>query len=62
MKEYKIHKLWEIKSAARHQAKLNELELNQLARDGWQIVGFFGEDNLWVILERVMEDNNGLEK
>lgn len=62
MKEYKIHTLWRGSRKSQFTCTTNELELNDLARDGWEVVGFFGEDNLCVLLQREKENRNGLEK
>lgn len=62
MKEYKIHILWRESRKSQSARAINELELNGLARDGWEVVGFFDEDNLCVLLQREKENKNGLEK
>lgn len=62
MKEFKIHRLWRDSGVEGYSIYLNETELNDLARDGWEVVGFFDEDNLCVLLQREKENKNGLEK
>lgn len=55
MKEYKVHLLWNKNRISEGARELNEMELNRLAREGWEIVGFFDEDNLCVLLQREKE-------
>lgn len=62
MKEYKIHLLWSKNRQSANSRALNEYGLNRLAREGWEIVGFFDADNLCILLQREKEINNGLEK
>lgn len=62
MKEYKIHRMWKTAGDFTNTRNLNESELNYLALDGWEVVGFFDDDNLCVLLQRDKENNNGLEK
>lgn len=62
MKEYKIHTLLSESRKSQPSRNINEFELNDLARDGWEVVGFFDKDNLCVLLQREKENKNGLEK
>lgn len=62
MKEFMVHTLWHENRKSDSAKALNEFELNRLSREGWEIVGFFDEDNLCVLLQRERENENGLEK